>query len=117
MSIDLQHFITCYLLFIFSVADYIFSSGLKLFVHYVYINVCLLIIGIIILTVFKLCFQLECKVNSYDLTPIQGSYVIANKGVKYFINLCKVGEGGIGGQMELNGKNVVSNTNFISSIV
>lgn len=36
-----------------------------------------------------------------------------NIGVKYFIHLCQAGEGGNGGFMELNGKNVVSITKSI----
>lgn len=56
---------------------------------------------------------MECKTSLYDLTPIKGSYITMGNYSKYgktkfYINLCTPGEGGIGGLMELNGKNYVS---------
>lgn len=60
--------------------------------------------------------QLECNASWYDLTPLRGNYMIKNKSEKYYINMCIAGKYGVGGIMELDGKNYVRKIYLIKCI-
>lgn len=52
---------------------------------------------------------MECEVDTYNLTPLKGNYIVKNGTINFYISVCEPGNHGVGGLMELdNSKNYVS---------